>query len=124
VVERIFMTGFLVVLARGSYEQLVICLLASVAMLKTLSSRRPYMQMVGVPDNNNTAEAMLEQTIGTLVLCVLLKTGKEGGYGMLGDGTLDLLVVACQFWLVRGGFNMQESEARKGRGGAGAQVRG
>ena len=34
------------------------------------------------------------------MLCVLLKTGKVGEYGMLGEGELDLLMVACQFLFV------------------------
>ena len=98
--ELTCMTGFLVVLTRSSYEQIAICLLVSVAMLKSLSNRRPYTKVAGAPDNNNMAEAMLAQTVGTLVLCVLLKTGKVGEYGMLGEGELDLLRVACQFLFV------------------------
>ena len=96
-VWRIFMAGFLVGELRADHA---ICLVVRVAMLKSLSSRRPYVKVAGAPDNNNMAEAMLVQTIGTLVLCVQLKTGKEGEYGMLGEGELDLLMVACQFLFV------------------------
>jgi len=73
----------------------------SVAMLKALSTRRPYVKMAGAPDNNIFAEAMLEQMIGTLVLCVLLKARKEaGGHELLPEGVLDYLMVACQFAFV------------------------
>lgn len=88
--RRIFMTGFLVVLARGSYEQILVCLLVTFASLKALSSRSPF----AAPMNNAVAEAMLWQTIVTLLLCVLLRSKELEGRAKL--TRVDIVMTVAQ----------------------------
>ena len=102
------MTGGLVILARGSLEQIVICVVVSVVELKAVGSRRPYLRLMDAdstvdaiaPDNNDVAEVMMWQTISTLLLCVLVKGGREAEGGVLGEKALDGMLLACQFLFV------------------------
>jgi len=122
--RRIFMTGGLVVLARGSLEQIVICVVVSVVTLKAVGSRRPYLRLKGedgevdaiAPDNNDVAEVMMWQTIGTLLLCVLVKGGREAEGGVLGEKALDGMLVASQFLFVVLLFQKRVKKKVKGRG--------
>ncbi|GMI26089.1 hypothetical protein TeGR_g11125, partial [Tetraparma gracilis] len=68
--RRIFMTGFLVVLARGSFAQIVVCLGVSMVALTLLITRSPFLR----GNDNLVAEAMYTQIIITLLLCVLVKS--------------------------------------------------
>ena len=43
---------------------------------------------------------MLVQTIGTMMLCLLLKAGRDTGFGDLGEAAIDVLMVASQFIFV------------------------
>jgi len=107
-IRRIFMTGGLVVLARGSLEQIVVCVVVSVVTLKAVGSSRPYLRLKRedgevdaiAPDNNDVAEVMMWQTISTLLLCVLVKGGREAEGGALGEKALDGMMVASQFMFV------------------------
>jgi len=108
IIWRIFMTGGLVVLARGSLEQIVFCLVVSVVTLKVVGSRRPYLRLMDAdgtvdaiaPDNNDLAEVFMWQTISTLLLCVLVKGGREAEGGVLGEKALDGMLLASQFMFV------------------------
>jgi len=107
-VRRIFMTGFLVVLVRGSLEQIIVCVVVSVVELKAVGSRRPYLRLTDAdgtvdavaPNNNDVAEAMMWQTISTLLLCVLVQGRREAEEGVLGETALDGMMVASQFLFV------------------------
>ena len=35
-----------------------------------------------------------------MMLCLLLKSGRDTGFGELGEGAIDVLMVACQFIFV------------------------
>ena len=87
--KRIFMTGFLVVLDRDSYVQLVLCILVNIFALLAVSKSEPFLE----GHNNKLMEAMLGQTIVTLLLCVLVKTGD-------GEGAVDAFMVMAQFFFV------------------------
>ena len=108
-IRRIFMTGVIIVLARGSFAQIIVCQFVSILSLAALARRQPFLQLRDgegeidkyAPDNNNVAAAMTWQTICTLSLCMILK-GKEvvnweDGTGALTEGMLDAMLVACQF---------------------------
>ena len=87
------MTGFLVVLARGSYAQIQFCLLVTMVAISMLNTRVPFCK----DTDNNVAQAMLWQTAVTLLLCVLVKSEKEvGGDGELGLGVVDAMMVTAQ----------------------------
>ncbi|GMI25760.1 hypothetical protein TeGR_g8964 [Tetraparma gracilis] len=91
--RRIFMTGFLVVLARGSFAQIVVCQGVSIVALTMLKTRSPFLR----GNDNLVAEAMYTQIIITLLLCVLVKSSAEvGDEGELGSGTIDALLVSTQ----------------------------
>ena len=44
-VRRIFMTGFLVVLIRGSFGHIGVCMVVAVVAIAYLASKRPYLQL-------------------------------------------------------------------------------
>ncbi|GMI41991.1 hypothetical protein TeGR_g322 [Tetraparma gracilis] len=91
--RRIFMTGFLVVLARGSYAQIVFCVLVTMVALSLLTTRLPFHK----GGNNAVAQAMLWQTAVTLLLCVLVKSEAElGGEGELGVDAVDVMMILAQ----------------------------
>ena len=123
-IRRIFMTGGLVVLARGSLEQIVICLVVSVVTLKAVGSSRPYLRLKRedgevdaiAPDNNDVAEVMMWQTISTLLLCVLVKGGREAEGGVLGEKALDGMLLASQFMFVVLLFQKRVKKKVKERG--------
>jgi hypothetical protein len=95
--RRIFMTGFLVVLARGSFAQIVVCQGVSMVALTMLKTRSPFLR----GNDNFVAEAMYTQIIITLLLCVLVKSSAEiGDEGELGRGTVDALMVSAQVLFV------------------------
>ena len=130
-VRRIFMTGFLVVLVRGSVEQIIICVVVSVITLKAVGSRRPYLRLIDAdgtvdavaPDNNDVAEGMMWQTISTLLLCVLVKGDEEAEGGVLGEKALDGMLVASQFLFVAvAGWKMARGRGGGERGGQLAAV--
>ena len=60
------MTGFLVVFARGSYEQIGVCMLVTIVYHRALAVARPYLLarskggevLKNAPRNNDVAEAM------------------------------------------------------------------
>ena len=91
------MTGFLVVLARGSYAQIQFCLLVTMVAISMLITRVPFCK----DTDNSVAQAMLWQTAVTLLLCVLVKSEKEvGGDGELGLGVVDAMMVVAQLLFV------------------------
>jgi hypothetical protein len=95
--RRIFMTGFLVVLARGSFAQIVVCLGVSIVALTLLITRCPFLR----GHDNFVAETIYTQIIITLLLCVLVKSEAEvGDEGELGRGAIDVLMVSAQFLFV------------------------
>jgi hypothetical protein len=95
--RRIFMTGFLVVLARGSFAQIVVCQGVSMVALTMLKTRSPFLR----GNDNFVAEAMYTQIIITLLLCVLVKSSAEiGDEGELGRGAIDALMVSAQVLFV------------------------
>ena len=113
------MTGFLVVLARGSYAQIQFCLLVTVVALVLLVTRLPFRQVT----DNNVAQAMLWQTAVTLLLCVLVKSEKEvGGDGELGLGVVDAMMVVAQLLFVPLLMYKKFKGDRAGEGGALASV--
>ena len=107
--RRIFTTGFLVVLIRGSFAQIGVCLgvtVVALVALVALASRQPYLLLRDedgaidevAPDYNVVASAMMWQTFA---LCNVLK-GKEAedwedDTGTLDEGMMDGLFVASQF---------------------------
>ena len=91
------MTGFLVVLARGSFAQIVVCLGVSMVAITMLMTRSPFLR----ENDNLVAEAMYTQIIITLLLCVLVKSSAEiGDESELGRGTVDALMVSAQVLFV------------------------
>ena len=117
--RRIFMTGFLVVLARGSYAQIQFCLLVTMVAISMLITRVPFCK----DTDNSVAQAMLWQTAVTLLLCVLVKSEKEvGGDGELGLGVVDAMMVVAQLLFVPLLMYKKFKGDRAGEGGALASV--
>ena len=117
--RRIFMTGFLVVLARGSYAQIQFCLLVTMVAISMLNTRVPFCK----DTDNNVAQAMLWQTAVTLLLCVLVKSEKEvSGDGELGLGVVDAMMVVAQLLFVPLLMYKKFKGDRAGEGGALASV--
>ena len=113
------MTGFLVVLARGSYAQIQFCLLVTMVAISMLITRVPFCK----DNDNNVAQAMLWQTAVTLLLCVLVKSEKEvGGDGELGLGVVDAMMVVAQLLFVPLLMYKKFKGDRAGEGGALASV--
>jgi len=130
-VRRIFMTGFLVVLFRGSYSQICICMVITVVAIAYLASRKPFLQLrkedgevdEDAPNNNTVALAMMWQTFVTLMLCNVLKGKEDGGWdegtGMMTKKRLDVMLVCSQFL---GLFVLGFKTKRGGGGGGGGLV--
>ena len=113
------MTGFLVVLARGSYAQIVFCVVVTMVAISMLITRVPFCK----DNDNNVAQAMLWQTAVTLLLCVLVKSEKEvGGDGELGLGVVDAMMVVAQLLFVPLLMYKKFKGDRAGEGGALASV--
>ena len=113
------MTGFLVVLARGSYAQIQFCLLVTMVAISMLITRVPFCK----DTDNSVAQAMLWQTAVTLLLCVLVKSEKEvGGDGELGLGVVDAMMVVAQLLFVPLLMYKKFKGDRAGEGGALASV--
>jgi hypothetical protein len=75
----------------------VFSLLVSIVALSLLITRLPFSSS----SNNYLAQAVLWQTVVTLLLCVLVKSEAEvGGEGELGIGVVDGMMVASQFMFV------------------------
>ena len=113
------MTGFLVVLARGSYAQIVFCVVVTMVAISMLITRVPFCK----DTDNSVAQAMLWQTAVTLLLCVLVKSEKEvGGDGELGLGVVDAMMVVAQLLFVPLLMYKKFKGDRAGEGGALASV--
>jgi len=135
-VRMLFVTGFLVVIFRGSYSQICICMVITVVAIAYLASRKPFLQVrkednvtvdEDAPNNNTVALAMMWQTIVTLTLCNVLK-GKEAegwdeGTGMMTKKRLDVMMVSSQF-LGLFVLGLKTKRAGEGDGERGAGVGG
>ena len=101
--RRITMTGGLVLILRGSAEQIILAIVVSVASVRVIARNKPFLLVEGGGfklDNNHLAEAMQWQLVATLVCCLLLRFLEVGGkteMSVLGETTLDVALVCAQF---------------------------
>ncbi|GMI41731.1 hypothetical protein TeGR_g2388 [Tetraparma gracilis] len=101
--RRIMMTGGLVLILRGSAEQIILAVIVSVASVRIVARNKPFLvvEEKGFKlDNNHLAEAMQWQLVATLVCCLLLRFLEVGGkteMSVLGETTLDVALVCAQF---------------------------
>jgi hypothetical protein len=100
--RRITMTGGLVLILRGSAEQIILAIVVSVASVRVIARNKPFLLVEGAGfklDNNHLAEAMQWQLVGTLVCCLLLRILEVGGsteMSVLRENTLDIVLVGVQ----------------------------
>jgi hypothetical protein len=101
--RRITMTGGLVLILRGSAEQIILAVIVSVASVRIVARNKPFLvvEEAGFKlDNNHLAEAMQWQLVATLVCCLLLRFLEVSGkteMSVLGETTLDVVLVGVQF---------------------------
>jgi hypothetical protein len=103
--RRILMTGGLVLIYRGSAEQVVIALLISAVSVRVVARYKPFRVARGGAvnvNNNHLAESMQWQLVATLVCCLLLRFIEVGGEeasdnAVFGKGVLDSILVEIQF---------------------------
>jgi hypothetical protein len=102
-VRRIMMTGGLVLILRGSAEQIILAIIVSVASVRIVARNKPFLvvEEAGFKlDNNHLAEAMQWQLVATLVCCLLLRFLEVAGsteMSVLHENTLDIVLVGVQF---------------------------
>jgi hypothetical protein len=102
-VRRIMMTGGLVLILRGSAEQIILAVIVSVASVRIVARNKPFLvvEEKGFKlDNNHLAEAMQWQLVSTLVCCLLLRFLEVAGsteMSVLHENTLDIVLVGVQF---------------------------
>jgi hypothetical protein len=101
--RRITMTGGLVLILRGSAEQIILAVIVSVASVRIVARNKPFLvvEEKGFKlDNNHLAEAMQWQLVATLVCCLLLRFLEVSGkteMSVLHENTLDVALVCVQF---------------------------
>ena len=100
--RRIMMTGGLVLILRGSAEQIILAIMVSMGSVRIIARNKPFLVVKGKGfkfDNNHLAEAMQWQLVGTLVCCLLLRFLEVGGrteMSVLHENVLDVVLVGVQ----------------------------